>query len=99
MVERININTPLTPKSELKKAAQDFEALFLHQLLQEMRKSLNQSWDIAGGGFGSNMVRDLFDGELASYMAKAKGLGIADIITKQLSPKVQNFSEKSDHLD
>ncbi len=86
-------------KNELKQAAQDMESLFLLQMIKEMRNSLNEDWDIMGGGFGSKMTRDVLDGEMANHMAKSQGIGLADIIFNQMAPQHNNQIQKTGRSD
>ena len=72
-----------TPK-EIEKAAEDFEALLTHQMLNEMWKTVPQ------GGLLSNskeeeLMRDMFTQAVAKEIAeKPQGLGIKEVITKEL---------------
>jgi len=73
------------PKSEkeIVKAATDFEAL----LLQEMLKSMWQS--VPGGGLisGSHeeaIYRDMLNQGVAEQMAETQSIGIKDIIAKEM---------------
>ena len=63
------------------KACEEMEALFLKQLLSEMRR--------AGGttlrGPGGEMYQELFDQELARHLAGASDLGLARMVQQQLS--------------
>lgn len=68
----------------LRAAAQQFEALFTQMLLKSMRDaSLGE--DLMSGEQGG-FYRDLFDQQIALSMASGKGLGIADMLVRQLQP-------------
>jgi flagellar protein FlgJ len=73
------------PKSDadLRKAAQEFEAYFVQQLMSQMRKA------IPSGGLlhsrGEDMFRDLMDEQLGKDIAKSHGFGLADSLYRQLS--------------
>lgn len=65
--------------------AKQFEALFMQTLLKNMRAA-----DLGGGMLESDQTRfyrDLADGQLSTQLAKGKGLGIADMLVRQLSGK------------
>ena len=47
-------------KAELKKAAEEFEAVFIAQLLKIMRETIEES-GMEGSGFGKSIYTDLFD--------------------------------------
>lgn len=65
------------------KAARSLEAYFLRRVLAEVKTSENS---ITGGGFAGDTFKDMFDEAIADAMANAGGVGMADIIAKQLDP-------------
>ncbi len=71
-------------EKRLREACAGFEAIFVHQLLKEMRRSIPPD-----PFFGKSLQRDIytsmFDMELANKVARGKGLGIGDLLYKQLS--------------
>jgi len=73
-------------RAELKKVAEEFEAVFIGQLLKIMRETIEES-GLEGDGFGKGIYTDLFDQEIALSMSKRGALGIGDIIYKSLADK------------
>ncbi|CAD5109253.1 flagellar assembly peptidoglycan hydrolase FlgJ [Zestomonas carbonaria] len=73
-------------ESNLRKVAQEFESLFLNQMLKAMR-SANEVF--AEGNFmNSNetkMYQDMHDQQLAISMSRDKGMGLADVLVRQMS--------------
>jgi len=70
-------NTP----EEIRQAAEQFEALFVQGMLKQVRANSDD------GLFGSSrmtMVQEMFDAEIARSMAEAGGLGLADMLVRQL---------------
>lgn len=70
----------------LKKVAQQFESLFMHELLKNMRKA-NAVFE-EGSLFSSSeskMFRDMYDQQLSVELGAKNALGIADILYQQLS--------------
>ncbi|MFQ5705969.1 MAG: transglycosylase SLT domain-containing protein [bacterium] len=67
----------------LRKAAQNFEAFFLTQLLQTMRKSIPNS-NLFGKGQSGDIYKSLFDEKIAEAVASKGGIGLADIIIEDL---------------
>lgn len=70
----------------LKKVAQQFESLFIHELLKNMRKA-NQVFE-EGSLFNdssSNTFREMYDQQLSVHLSSGRGLGLADAIFKQLN--------------
>ena len=78
------------PEQALSKAAGQFEALFLQMLLKSMRESLPQDGPLASDT--SKTYTGMLDQQLAQTMSK-KGLGIADMLVRQLSPMLKRTAE------
>lgn len=68
---------------EMKKALQDFEALFINQMLTVMRQSVGKS-DMFHGGSGEEIYTSLFDTELSKLMSKNGGMGLGNMLMEQL---------------
>lgn len=71
---------------KLKGAAQQFEAVFLRQMISSMR-SASLGDDILGSD-ASNQFRDMADANTADQMAKRGTLGVADMLLRQFQPRV-----------
>jgi flagellar protein FlgJ len=69
--------------AQLRKAAQDFESVFLGHMLKTMR-STSVSTPGMAGGTGGRMYRDLLDDELAKSISRGGGLGLADVLVRDL---------------
>jgi flagellar protein FlgJ len=74
---------PATVDPGLRKAAQQFEAIFLRQMIAGMRQA-RLSEDVLGSGATDNFV-ELADARTADSIAALGRFGIADMIEKQLS--------------
>ncbi len=77
----------------LKKVAQEFESIFVNTLLKNMR-SANAVFE-KDSLFQSNeskMYRDMYDQQLSLSLAKGKGLGIADVLYRQLKGQYREAS-------
>jgi flagellar protein FlgJ len=66
---------------ELKAAAEQFEAVFLRQMIGSMRSAKLAEDELLGGGNAAETFRDLQDGKLADAMAGQ--FGIAELLEKQ----------------
>lgn len=66
----------------LKQVAQQFEAMFVHQLLKGSRDSALAE-DVLGGD-RSDMVHDLYDQQMSLHLSQKGGLGITDMLVRQL---------------
>lgn len=68
----------------LKEACRQFEAIFVKQMLNSMRKTVNRS-GLIDGGFSEEIFEDMLYDEYADKMTKTAGLGIADILYRQFT--------------
>ncbi|MFQ5736254.1 MAG: rod-binding protein [Thermodesulfobacteriota bacterium] len=71
---------------EVKKALQDFEALFINQMLKVMRESVGKS-ELFHGGSGEDIYSSLFDTELSKLMSRGSGIGLGGVLAQQLTGK------------
>ncbi len=69
--------------SNLKPVCEDMEALFIHHMLSEMRKTVAKS-GLIDGGRSEEIYTSLMDAELAKEMARSGGLGLSAILQEQL---------------
>jgi Rod binding domain-containing protein len=68
---------------KVRQAARDFEALMLGQMLRSMRQaSLPGSSPLTGQG--QRLYQEVMDDEVARTLAKSGGLGLADMIARDL---------------
>jgi len=63
-------------------AATGFEAYFIQQMLQEMRKTIPKT---EKSGFGKAIYESMFDQALAQKMAESSGIGLAKVIRETLN--------------
>lgn len=71
--------------SKLYKVSQEFEAIFIKQMLNVMRKSVSKT-GLMDGGMAEEIFEDMLYDEYAQKMAKSGSFGIADMIYRQLNP-------------
>ena len=69
----------------LRGAAQQFESLFINMMLKSARDATSSVGDSMTGGNEMDMYQSMFDEQVATQMAKNKGLGLADLLVQQLS--------------
>ena len=82
-------------EENIKKVAQEFESLFLNEMLKAMR-SANEVF--AEGNYLNSSegktYQDMYDQQLSVTMASSNnGIGLADVLTRQLS-KIKNVSDR-----
>lgn len=72
---------------ELKEACKGFETMFLQMMYREMRKTVPDS-PMFGKSNAMSIFEDMRDTELMKKTADSGGIGLADLIYKQLAPSV-----------
>lgn len=74
-------------EKQLKEACQDFEQYFVNQLFKEMRNTVHNSGLIRKSQ-GEKIFEDMLYNEYSSEISKGEGIGISDMLYKQLSKNV-----------
>ena len=74
----------------LKAVAQQFEAIYVNQMMQSMRKA-ERIWaeDNPWHSQEKEFFQDMLDNQLSVELSQKRGLGIADMLIKQLSHHVE----------
>lgn len=101
-----SLNRPIVPsgqpgespeqvrREQLQAASEQFEAMFLQQILKQMRKA----GDVLSAGSplrsrDLDTMRDFYDEALAEHLASRKQTGIADLLVRQLSAEPTDTAE------
>jgi len=71
----------------LYQACQDFESLFIKQMLDVMRKTIHREDDLLNGGLTQDVFEGMLYDEYAKKMAQTAGFGLAETIYRQVSSK------------
>jgi hypothetical protein len=71
-------------KSDLYQQCQEFESIFVKQMLDAMRKTVDKS-GMTDNGMGQDIFEDMLYDEYAKTMSKTSNFGIADTMYRQLS--------------
>lgn len=89
----INLNSPANKLSasqkELKEAAEQFESVFINMLFKEMRKSVSDS-DLFGDRDAEQTFQEMLDTEMSTKLSQNGGIGLGNVIYKQLVNYVPN---------
>ncbi|MDR7866198.1 MAG: rod-binding protein [Sporomusaceae bacterium] len=70
--------------AKLKAACTEMEAVFLNLLMKEMRKSVPKG-GLVGNSSQEDIMRSLLDSEMTKNMAQSGGVGLAEMLYRQLS--------------
>ncbi len=70
--------------ARIQKAAQDFEAMALGQMLAPMFETVDASKGVFGGGSGEEAWKPMMVNEIGKQMAKSGGVGLARPVMEQM---------------
>ena len=89
-------NQPADPRqAELRRAAEEFEAIFLAQMMAPMFEGLDTD-GLGGGGMGEEIFRPMLIERYAEALSQAGGVGIADSIVRELMRLQESTPEGTD---
>lgn len=77
---------------KLKQAAQDFEAVFVQQMLEQMDKTVDRENSMLGGGSSEQYWRSMLNEQIAKSMCSGpggSGFGLAENIYKQMAQQMK----------
>jgi Rod binding domain-containing protein len=80
----VSRKVPDHPSGKLEQACRDFESIFIHFMLQQMRRTVPHN-DLFNGGRAEEMMTTMMDGELSKSIAQQRSIGLASILYRQLS--------------
>jgi Rod binding domain-containing protein len=82
-------------KQKLQKAVKEFESIFVNYLLQNMRKTVQQSEE-KESNFGGEMMQGMFDLEIAKHISQRGSMGIGAMLYRQMTgeelPRTTSFT-------
>ena len=70
-------------EKDMEKVARDFESVFVNKLFESMRKGVPKSGLLDSSAM--KMYQSMMDQEMAKLMSKGKGMGIGEMVYKDLS--------------
>jgi flagellar protein FlgJ len=73
---------------QLKSACQDFESIFINQMMQQMRRTIPKQ-GLFDGGNAEEIYTSMMDSEMSKSISQQKGLGLADVLFRQMSTLVK----------
>lgn len=85
-LQNLRYTLPEAPEQEqLRQVARDFETIFVKQMLDSMRSTLNPENRLVDTGMAGEFYEDMLYDEYAALMTKTGGFGLADLIVQQYS--------------
>ncbi|MGE5633129.1 MAG: rod-binding protein [Caulobacteraceae bacterium] len=82
-------------EKKLKKACSDLESIFLNMMFKQMRSTIQKS-DLLEDDSSEEMYEDMLYENYANEISKGKGVGLADMLYKQLAKSMGKESEGND---
>jgi flagellar protein FlgJ len=79
----------------LKQACKEFESLFWEQLLKSMRKTIPKS-EFWGNRREEELYTSLYDQGLSVALSERGGLGLAEMLLKQIGPGSEHSSTEKE---
>ncbi|OGO79593.1 MAG: hypothetical protein A2Y23_09495 [Clostridiales bacterium GWB2_37_7] len=79
-------------EKKLMEASKNLEAVFVNMMFKQMQNTVPKS-GLTDGGMGEETFKDMLFEKYAEEATKGSGLGLAQIIFKQLSKNLINKSE------
>ena len=80
-------------EKDMEKVARDFESVFVNKLLESMRKSVPKSGLLDSSAL--DMYQSMMDQEMAKNMSERKGMGLGEMVYKDLSRLDKVFKGES----
>jgi Rod binding domain-containing protein len=85
-------------RDELRHAAEEFEAVFLSEMLGPMFDGIDTE-GLGGGGMGEEIFRPMLVERYAEAIARAGGVGVADSVLRELIRMQGSIPEAADGAD
>jgi len=79
-------------EKKLKEACKNLEAVFVNMMFKQMQSTVQKS-GLMDGGYGEEVYNDMLLDKYAEEATKGTGLGLAQVMFKQLS---KNLTQKSE---
>ncbi|MFA5479418.1 MAG: rod-binding protein [Candidatus Muiribacteriota bacterium] len=70
-------------KNKLKETCQEFESIFVNEMMKAMRKTINKT-GLVDGGQAENIFQSMLDEEYAREISQNGTLGLSDMLFNQL---------------
>lgn len=84
--------------AEIRRIAEEFESVFLAEMLSPMFDALDTE-GLGGGGMGEQMFRPMLVEQYAESIARSGGIGLADAVVRELTRMQMMSTEAADGAD
>lgn len=104
-LHKLKVGEARDSEANVRQVAQEFESLFVSEMMKAMRSANDVLADDLFNSNESKTYRDMYDQQMAVTLTQGKGIGMADVLVRQMSsmqqPKVRHnpFADKQVELD
>jgi Rod binding domain-containing protein len=101
MLTPVHRREPPQPSPEVRRVAEEFESVFLNEMLSPMFEGIDTD-GLGGGGDGERMFRPMLIEQYANAISRAGGVGVAQNIIDELmrmQTTIQPRTESPDGAD
>ena len=81
---------------DMEKATSGFEALLLHEMLKSMWSTVETTGLLGEDSNEAGIYRDMLNQAIADNAAKGRGIGVREMLEKQLSKQLKPASDKNE---
>jgi len=85
-------------EEKLRQVCRDFESIFVNMVFKQMRATIPKS-ELIPDNFARQTFEGMLDEELAKEASKGEGIGIGEMLYKQLSAKMKNTYKPVRHIE
>lgn len=82
-------------EKKLKQACSDLEAIFVSMVFKQMRSTVQKA-GLFDGGMAEELYEEMLYDKYAEEASKGEGIGLADLLYKQLSKSLKPERERED---
>ena len=86
--QAVSGKTTVTSDKKLKAVCQDMESVFMNMMMTTMRATVPKD-SLLGDSNEDGIMKSMLDTEMSKNMAQAGGVGLADLLYRQLSPQTK----------
>lgn len=85
-------------EQQLKKVCKEFEGIMLDMMFKQMKASIPKS-DLIPSDSGKDVFESMLDEKLMEEVSEGSGIGLADVLYKQLSKQVNTANKQPAETD
>lgn len=83
-LNRLKVGAERDSDANLRQVAQEFEALFIGEMMKAMRSANDVLADDLFNSNESKAYRDMYDQQMSVTLSQGKGMGMADVLVRQM---------------